>query len=200
MLCKAKAVWLETSAASDPAPHDEKDVESGQRCLQGVSRGNGTLSAQIWTVFASSSAPTDTLQPLLHSLWSCPLCPAATGVTRQLRDGTETPSSGAQKRAPLCDRKYSSLCLCHDQGMNKEQRCQTNKELGAPYTHAHAVVHGSPGVTRILSTPLAMSLLRPSSSHSCLGLVPWHRASTPAGGRVSKSNARQMHTEWVEVV
>lgn len=95
MLCKAKAVWLETSAASDPAPHDEKDGES----LQGVSRGNGTLSAQIWTVFASSSAPTDTLQLLLHSLWSCPLCPAATGVTRQLRDGTETPSSGAQRKS-----------------------------------------------------------------------------------------------------
>lgn len=47
----------------------------------------------------SLPAPTDTLQLLLNYLWSFPLCPAATGVTRQLRDGTETPSSGAQRKS-----------------------------------------------------------------------------------------------------
>lgn len=104
-----------------------------------------------------------------------------------------------RERAPLCERKYSSLCLCHDQGTNKEQRCQTNKELGAPHTHAHAVVHGSPGVTRILSTPLAMSLLRPSSTHSCLSLVPWHRRPRQQGAEFQNqiiTPGRCIRNEW----
>lgn len=43
-----------------------------------------------------------------------------------------------RERASLCGCKYSILCLCPDQGTNKEQRCQRNKELGAPRAYTRS--------------------------------------------------------------
>lgn len=141
VLCKAKAVWLETSAASDPVLHDEKNA------AHKVFPGKRTLSALIGPVFAGSSAPNHTLQLLLNDLWSCPLCPAVTGVTRRLRDGTETPSSGAQRKSfSLWPQIQHPLSLPRS---GDKQRAAMSKEQRTCPAHIHAqwytAAQGSPG-------------------------------------------------------
>ncbi len=66
----------------------------------------------------------------------------------------------------------------------EEQRAamsnKQTKTIVPKYTHTqthtltHTVVCGGREVTRTVSTPLAMSLLRPSHIHRWLRLVPWH--------------------------
>lgn len=191
VLCKAKAVWLETSAASDPELHDE-EKRCPTRCfpVKGASLNwlEAYLQAPLLLPTPCSSFST-ICGPALFVRWS----QASPGNWEM---GLQHRVQEPRERAALCGCKYSILCLCPDQGTNKEQRCQRNKELGAP-AHIHAqVVHGSPGVTRIISTPLAMSLLRPSSIHSCpFGTT----APSVQAGRDTVKNQRLGRGIWNEV-
>lgn len=131
----------------------------------------------IGTVFAGSSASTHTLQLLLYYLWSCPLCPTVTGVTRQLRDGTETPRSGAQRKSfslwPQIQHPLSLPRLGDKQraAMSKEQRSWCPAHIHAQW---YTAARGSPGS----SQPH-----RPSSIHSQRS-VPWHQVSRLAGAEL----------------
>lgn len=90
-------------------------------------------------------------------------------------------------------RKHNILCLFHDQGGTKSSDVRQTKTM-VPHTHTHTVVHGGRGVTRIVAIPLAMSLLRPSSTHR---RVWYHGTKFQCWAEFKCSNSTQTHNERV---
>lgn len=192
-LCKAKAAWPETFAASDPVLRNKKSANAKQwytvlptrYCFSKINLS--ALISSVWVLrcFYQNLIAQSLLTVLLPSLSS--------GHRRHQAIKRWWWNSGfrsPEKELLFVAADTISFVFFAVTGGNKGQRCQKNKEHSAStvkHTHTHTLVaEGSPGSSSI---PLAVSPLRPYSIHSWLNLVPWHQVSMLAGAEFKCSKS-----------
>lgn len=154
-LCKAKAAWPETFAASDRVLHNKKDPNANQWCAV-------LPTGYCYDKINSLCVDFIRMWGLLCSYQHLTAKPYTNcGPALSLQRSQASPGEwemvvkhwprGPEERASLCGCKYNILCLCHDWSRTKGSDVKQTKTT-VPHAHTHTVVcadrgggGGSPG-------------------------------------------------------
>lgn len=149
-LCKAKAAWPETFAASDAVLHNKKD-SSANKCCTELSTRYCYCKISLSVLTSSSMWKLLCLCQHLTALLLLNLVQPSLSSGHRRHQAIEgwwwnTGFRGPKERASLCGSRYNIHCICHDWEGTKDSDVKQRPWCHNTHTYySNVMAEGSPG-------------------------------------------------------